>query len=254
MLAVRLAPSVISTIRPSRYGVASLPVMPSRVHVGERLVDDRADLVGGDLVLGRDRVGDHDPRAEPERPRGAHHRGHLGGRVDPHRRGMPAGAGEERRELVAAVHQHRDAQRLQRLQRQPDVEDALHPGADHRDRGAAELGQVGGDVEGLLRAAVYAAEPAGHEHRDAGQRCQPHRRGHGGGAVQAAGDDVRQVADAHLHHVRVAAEELEVVGARGRSAAGRRGSRSSPAPHRRRGRCPRPRPPSRRCAGRACRG
>ncbi len=30
MLAVRLAPSVISTIRPRRYGVASLPVMPSR--------------------------------------------------------------------------------------------------------------------------------------------------------------------------------------------------------------------------------
>ncbi len=65
----------------------------------------------------------------------------------------------------------------------------------------------------LLRAAVHAAEAAGHERADAGQRRQPHRRGDGGGAVGAAGDDVRQVADADLGDVAVAGQQLEVVGA-----------------------------------------
>ena len=76
----------------------------------------------------------------------------------------------------------------------------------------AELGEVGADVEGLLGAAVDAAEAAGDEDPDAGQRREPHRRGDRGRAVGAAGDDVGQVADADLGDVGVAAQQLEVVG------------------------------------------
>ena len=50
-------------------------------------------------------------------------------------------------------------------------------------------------------AAVHAAEPAGDEDADPGQRRQPHGRGDRGGAVAAARDHVRQVADAHLDDV-----------------------------------------------------
>ncbi|CAB4701084.1 unannotated protein [freshwater metagenome] len=122
---------------------------------------------------------------------------------------MAAGAGVERRELVAALHQHGHPQRLEGLQRQPDVEDALHPGTDHGHVGAAELGQVGRDVEALLRPAVHAAEAAGHEGADAGEGREAHGGGDGGGAVHAAGDDVRQVAHAHLGDIAVAGEQLE---------------------------------------------
>ena len=203
MLAVRLAPSVISTIRPRRYGVASLPWMPSGVHVGEGLVDDRADLVGGDLVLDRDRVGDDQRRRRGRGPTwraitaatsaGASTR--IGARE-------AAAARVERRELVGAVAEHRHPERLERLQGQADVEDALHPGADHGDVGASTSSVRSAlTSKRLLGAAVHAAEPAGHEDPDPGQRREPHRGGDGGGAVAAAGDDVRQVADADLDDV-----------------------------------------------------
>ena len=83
-----------------------------------------------------------------------------------------------------------------------------------------ELGEVGGHVVRRLGAAVHAAEPAGHEHADAGEGGEPHRRGDGRRAVQPARHDVGQVAERDLDDRLVGGEQLEVVGgqADGRSA------------------------------------
>ena len=48
------------------------------------------------------------------------------------------------------------------------------------------LGEVGGDVEAGGRAAVHAADAAGGEHPDAGERGDAHGGRHGGGAGGAA--------------------------------------------------------------------
>ena len=141
----------------------------------------------------------------------------------------------ERRELVGADDDDRHAERLERLEGQADVEDRLHAGADDGHVGLAELGQVGGDVEARLGAAVHATEAAGDEDADAGQGGQPHGAGDRGGAVGLAGDDVGEVAEADLGDVGVGREGLELVAGQADPRAPRRGWRSWPAWRRRRG-------------------
>ena len=58
----------------------------------------------------------------------------------------------------------------------------------------------------VLRAAVHAADAAGDEDLDAGQRGADHRAGHGRGAEPAAGQHGRQVAAADLQRLAGAAE------------------------------------------------
>ena len=53
-------------------------------------------------------------------------------------------------------------------------------GADHGHRGLGEFLQVGRDVEGLLGAAVHAADAAGGEHPDPGHGGHYHGGGHRG--------------------------------------------------------------------------
>ena len=91
-------------------------------------------------------------------------------------------AGEGRRPVADDGH----ASVSSRSRVAPDVEDRLHARADHDDRRPGQRGEVGGLVEGLARAAVHAAEPAGGEDADPGRRGEqrgaatvvaPRRRG-----------------------------------------------------------------------------
>ena len=130
------------------------------------------------------------PLPEAEVPRRLHERGDLLGGVEPHRGAEPAGAREERRELVGAVADDRHAEGLEHLEGAADVEDRLHPRGDDGDLGARQLGEVGRDVHRVLGALVHAAEPAGDEDPDAGEPGDAHRARHRRRPVRAGGDDV----------------------------------------------------------------
>ena len=156
----------------------------------------------GHLVLRGNGVGDRHAAAQAEVPRRPHQRGDLLGGVDAHRDGHPARAREERGELVGAVADDGHAEGLEHLEGAADVEDRLHAGRDDGHLGAGELGEVGRDVHRVLRALVHAAEAARDEHADAGEPRDAHRARDRRRAVHAGGDDVGQVADAHLADAR----------------------------------------------------
>ena len=103
------------------------------------------------------------PRAAPPRP-------------PPASRPAPAPDGRSptgrTRERVRPVAEHGDAQRLQALERRPDVEQRLHARAHDDDRRARERRQVGRLVEADVRLAMHAAQAAGGEHADA-RRAPP---------------------------------------------------------------------------------
>ena len=65
--------------------------------------------------------------------------------------GVAAGAGPEGGEFRGLVADDRDALGLEDLQGLGDIEDRFGPGADDGDRGAAQLLEVGGDIEGRTR-------------------------------------------------------------------------------------------------------
>jgi len=114
--------------------------------------------------------------------------------------------------VVAAVDHDRHPQRLEPLEREADVEDALDAGGDHRHRGDGHLGEVGGDVEGGGRAAVHAADAPGGEHSDAGERGDAHGGRHGGGASGLRGDQPWQIAGGGLVHAVLGAQAFQLVG------------------------------------------
>ena len=87
---------------------------------------------------------------------------------------------------------------LQILQRQTEVQNGLGTGADHHDGGVGQLLQIGRDVEGLLSAAMHAADAAGGEHLNACHVSDDHGGGDGGGTVLALGHQNGQVAAAGL--------------------------------------------------------
>ena len=82
----------------------------------------------------------------------------------------------ERGQLGGPPAEHRDPEGLERLGRRGDVEDRLRPGAHDADRGARELGEVGGHVAGARRRARPAADPvhAADARRSRTPGC-PHR-------------------------------------------------------------------------------
>jgi hypothetical protein len=118
----------------------------------------------------------------------------------------------EAREPVRAHAEHRDAERLEALQRGTDVEDRLHPGAHHRDAGPAKGHQVRRLVEGRRRAAVHTAQPARGEDADPQPIREVGRRRDGGGAMATTRDDGRKVTDADLRDVAGGGDRLERVG------------------------------------------
>ena len=96
------------------------------------------------------------------------------GPVDPGADRTAAAGRVEGRELVAAVAQDRDAEALEPLQGEPEVEDDLGARAEDRDRRAAQLFEVGGHILGM--ASVHAADAPCREDADAGQGRDPHGR------------------------------------------------------------------------------
>ena len=107
-------------------------------------------------------------------------------------------AGVEGGELLSTVTDDRHAVGLQILQRQTEVQNRLGTGADHHDGGVGQLLQIGRDVEGLLSAAVHAADAASGEHLNACHVSDDHGGGDGGGTVLALGYQNGQVAAAGL--------------------------------------------------------
>ncbi len=123
------------------------------------------------------------------------------GRVEAEGGGEAAVARPEGGEGVAAIGDHRHAQRLQHLQRLRHVEQRLRSRRDHRHRRAGELGEVGGDVEARLRPAVDAADTAGGEDADAGEVGRDHGGGDGGGAGAAGLDGIGEVGGGKLQRL-----------------------------------------------------
>src|SRR5204862_3351914 len=85
------------------------------------------------------------------------------------------------------------------------------PRADDAHLGAAELGEIGGDVERSLPAAVDAADPArGHE-VNTGHGAYRQRAGHGRRAALPGDGAGGEIAAAHLARVVVVREPLDGV-------------------------------------------
>ena len=133
--------------------MASLPWMPRASMSASAWSMMPPISLGGDLVLDRDRVDDGDAAGEAEVPLGRHERGDLGGRVDAHR-GARGRCTREKNDGNSSVPygDDRHAEGLERLEGEADVEDAT---SRRRETTATsvvrQLGEVGADVEGLLR-------------------------------------------------------------------------------------------------------
>ena len=210
---------------------------------------------GGDLGLGRDRVGDElaAGQAEP----GAH----------------AVGAGDRRR-VVEAQRRGRGRCRATRRpgarpgrRRSPGRRGSPAPRASSAGRGSPwrraattvtgvsrELLEVGGDVEARLGAAMHAADAAGGEDLDAGEPGADHRRGDGGRRRSSPRRAPRRGRRARACARPRRRRGREAVGRRGRCGSRRPSPRSSPGRRRRRGPRPRRRGRSRGSPARACRG
>ncbi len=85
-------------------------------------------------------------------------------------------------------------------------------GAHHEDGRAGEHGEVRGLVVALARAvAVHTAQSAGGEHPDSCPVCEERRPGHGRAAAGAGRDGHGKVPHAHLDHVVVVSQALDLL-------------------------------------------
>ena len=172
--------------------------------LGNGAVDDC--LVHG-VLLGNG-VGDEEAAAQPQLALDVEGLGKLGGRVELVVDAKAGLAGIERGQLVRAVADDGDAVGLEVFEREAEVENGLRARADDHDGGVCQLLKVGGDVEGLLRAAVHAADAAGGEHANARHVGDHHRGGDGARAVLALRDEHGQVAAGGLGNARAGAAEV----------------------------------------------
>ena len=137
------------------------------------------------LAVGGDGVRDEQRRDDAERVARARDRGDLGGGVD-RVLDVVTGVGDvEARVVGRAVADDGEIERLEALERERDVEDRLDAGAHHDEGEGGQGAEVGGLVEGLLRAAVDAAETAGREDPDARAMGEMRGRRDGGAGAQA---------------------------------------------------------------------
>ena len=162
-------------------------------------------------VTGVDGHRDHDPRAARELL--AHDARRRECAVDAMRERQSARAHVERGELVGAVTDDGDAERLEPLQSEREIEHQLRARADDAHRVARDRLQVRGLVERALGAAVDAADPTGRHDRDAGARRDLHR----------CSDRGRAQATTRQHRGEVTQRDLRTV----RSSASRASSASS---------------------------
>ena len=189
--------------------MTSLPAHAGRGRGGQAvvqqpLVQGRVDL----LVVGQ-RVG-HDQAAAsvPSACAGRHHGGDLGGRVDPPVDAVPgvaAGRSRGTRRCRSRARRRRGSPAAPACAGTSRID--FTPAQTTVIGGGGQREQVGRLVPGVAGVAVHAAEAAGREDVDAGQRGEVGGRGDGGGAMPAAGRHGRQVARAHLDDV-VAAGDL----------------------------------------------
>ena len=164
----------------SSRGVTSLPCTPSRSSRASPSATSRSCSSRSTCRSAGSGLASTTPAASvPSRSRMTTTLAASAGRLHAPRHRVPRVREVEARERVRPVADHRHRQRLERLERPGHVEDRLHAGADDEDRCRRDDAEVGGDVEGLGRAAVHAAEPAGREDADPGQVGERRRRGHG---------------------------------------------------------------------------
>ena len=203
----------------SSRGVTSLPCTPSRSSRASPSATSRScssrstcRSAGSGLARTTPAASVPEPVAHDDDP------GRLGRRLHAPRHRVPRVRQVEARERVGPVADHRHRQGLERLERPGHVEDRLHAGAHDEDRCRRDDPEVGGDVEGLGRAAVHPAEPAGREDADAGQMGQRRRRGHGRRARKSKCRSDAHVAHRQLGDVGVGADPLDLGARRGRCA------------------------------------
>ena len=213
-----------------------LAVDAERVHVGERLLDDHADLVGGDLVLDRDRVGDHDAAVDAERPLRAP------SRRRPRRRCRPASARRARWSGSRTTGTRRcrtpstgtpSVSRVSRVSPMSRIDftpaDTTATEVWPSSVRSAEMSKV------CWAPRCTPPSPPVTKTRMPASAASRIVAATVVAPCRAARDDVRQVADAHLGHVARGWRAARGRRATARPAAGRRGRRSSPAPRRARG-------------------
>ena len=170
------------------------------VSLSHSLVDGLVDDLMIHGVLLRDGIGHQHTAAQTHVLLDIESLGQLGGGVDAviHlEAGLP---GVEGGQLLGAVADDGDAVGLQILQRQAQIQNGLGAGADYHDGGVSQLFQIGGDVEGLLSAAMDTANAAGGEHLNPSHVGDDHGGGDGGSAVLALGYQNGQVTAAGLGH------------------------------------------------------
>ena len=184
MLTSRLAPSVASWKWASRYGVTALPVIPSRARPARPSASTRSCRSGSSCSsTGSGLATTIAPGASPSVPVRAVPSAISSADVQRPVQ-VEAAVGEvEAGEAAGAVTDHRHAQRLQPLQRGTDVQDGLHSGADHQDRGTAERGQVGRLVVAVGRSRWTPPSPPVAKTVMPARAASGRRARHRGGAV-----------------------------------------------------------------------
>ena len=120
-------------------------------------------------------------------------------------------AAEERRKIGGLVADDGNAHRLKILERASDVEDLLGAGADDRNRRVSKLLQVGGNIHGILTAAVHTADAAGSKHGDARHGRDDHRRSDGRRAGASESNIHRHVAAADFANVLGTAHDFQLL-------------------------------------------
>src|SRR5947208_2762033 len=136
----------------------------------------RLDLVPLERDLRRYRNTEHHPAAARQLLFGDARRAERV--VDPVSEAQSARAHVERGELVRAVADHRDTERLEALERQREIEHELRASGHHAHGVARDGFEIRGLVERALRATVHATDAAGGAERDPGPDGGVRRTGH----------------------------------------------------------------------------
>ena len=126
------------------------------------------------------------------------HLGNIGGIVKPVIDLVAALARPEGGEFIGAITQHRHAIALKHFKRLGDIQDRLGTGTDHRHWRAAELLQIGRNIEGFFGTAMHAANTARGKHLDARQRGNLHGGGNSGAGSGALDQQRADIAPACL--------------------------------------------------------
>ena len=105
------------------------------------------------------------------------------------------------RELIGAIADDRNAESFEHLERAGEIENCLGAGADYGDGSPCEFREVGGNIEGGFRAAMYAANSAGGEDADSSAGGNQHGSGDGGRSGLALGENRGEIRTAHFEYV-----------------------------------------------------